>query len=318
VTGSWRRLGRLTLDVSAAPWAATHASTPVVEPLGSGGWSVYVSVRDAHGRSRIGRARLTMTPAPALTPLEPDPVLDLGLLGTFDDNGVTSSCLVTVRQRRYLYYTGWTRGVSVPFYLAAGLAVSDNDGPFRRLSHAPLLDRSPVDPYLTASPFVRTENGRWRMWYVSGTEWRPLASGPRHYYNIRYAESDDGIAWRRDGRTCLDYANDNEHAFARPCVLDENESYHMWYAVRGDRYRIGYAQSPDGLTWSRRDDLAGMEAAGDDWESEMVEYPWVFDADGSRFMLYNGNGYGRTGVGLAVWEPRASSPRQPGSAPATA
>ena len=35
---------------------------------------------------------------------------------------------------------------------------------------------------------------------------------------------------------------------------------------------------------------------------EMVEYPWVFDHDGTRSMPYNGNGYGRTGVGLAAWE----------------
>jgi hypothetical protein len=34
--------------------------------------------------------------------------------------------------------------------------------------------------------------------------------------------------------------------------------------------------------------------------SEMIQYPFVFDHDGERYMLYNGNGYGRTRVGLAV------------------
>jgi hypothetical protein len=34
----------------------------------------------------------------------------------------------------------------------------------------------------------------------------------------------------------------------------------------------------------------------------MVEYPWIFDWQGRRYMLYNGNDYGRTGLGLAVWE----------------
>ena len=28
----------------------------------------------------------------------------------------------------------------------------------------------------------------------------------------------------------------------------------------------------------------------------MVEYPFVFDHRGSRYMLYNGNGYGATGI----------------------
>jgi hypothetical protein len=34
----------------------------------------------------------------------------------------------------------------------------------------------------------------------------------------------------------------------------------------------------------------------------MVAYPFVFDWRSRRFMIYNGNGYGRTGFGLARWE----------------
>ena len=78
----------------------------------------------------------------------------------------------------------------------------------------------------------------------------------------------------------------------------------MWYSVRGSRYVIGYAESADGLRWTRRDDAHGLLPSPDGWDSEMVEYPYVFDHAGTRYMLYNGNGYGRTGVGLAVWEPR--------------
>lgn len=300
--GRWRRLGQLSLNTSQAAWAATHAALPVAEPTGDGAWDVYVSLRDDEGRARIGRTHLTLHPAPALAPLDRDPVLDLGALGTFDDAGVTSSCLVAVAERRYLYYTGWTRGVSVPFYLNVGLAISENNGPFRRLSRAPLLDRSHADPYLTASPCVRADGDGWRMWYVSGSEWKATGAGPRHRYNIRYAESGDGIVWHRDGRICVDYANETEHAFARPCVVRDADRFRMWYAVRGDRYRIGFAESVDGVRWSRRDDGAGLHPAGDGWESDMVEYPWVVDDNGHRFMLYNGNDYGRSGVGLAVWE----------------
>ena len=299
--GRWRRIGHLPLDTSRASWAATHAALPVAEPIGNGSWHVYLSLRDVDGRARIGRTHLTLHPAPALAPLEPDPIVDLGALGAFDDAGVTSSCLVSVAERRYLYYTGWSRGVSVPFYLQIGLAVSENNGPFHRLSPAPLLDRSHADPYLTASPCVHADADGWKMWYISGSEWKATDSGPRHYYNIRYAESVDGIVWRRDGRTCVHYADATEHAFARPCVMRDADRFRMWYSVRGERYRIGFAQSADGVSWSRMDDAGGLHPAGDDWESEMVEYPWVFDEDGRRLMLYNGNDYGRSGVGLAVW-----------------
>lgn len=240
-----------------------------------------------------------MSERPTLAPLDPEPVVDLGPLGAFDDSGVTTSCLVTNGTTRLLYYTGWSRGVTVPFYLAAGVVASEAGAPFERLSLAPLLDRSPVDPFLTASPFVLADGGRWRMWYVSGTEWRPHGSSPRHYYNIRYAESKDGLTWRREGVVCLDYASPEEYAFARPWVVRDAQGYRMWFAVRGDRYHIGFAESSDGATWTRRDEM-GLTASEDDWESEMVAYPCVFEWNRRRYMLYNGNDYGRTGVGLAV------------------
>jgi predicted GH43/DUF377 family glycosyl hydrolase len=105
----------------------------------------------------------------------------------------------------------------------------------------------------------------------------------------------------RTGHVCLDYASEAEYAFARPCVIYDGRLYRMWYSYRGLRYRIGYAESPDGISWTRLDQ-DGLDPSGSGWDSEMVEYPWVFESDGRRYMLYNGDDYGRSGVGLAVWE----------------
>ena len=192
--------------------------------------------------------------------------------------------------------------MTVPFYFYAGLAASGDGGrSFERVSRAPILERSEVDPFLTASPWVLVEDGGWRMWYVSCVGWEPTPNGPRHRYHIKYAESADGIRWAREGRVCVDFASAEEYAFARPCVIKESAGvYRMWYAVRGKRYRIGVAESADGLTWTRHDDAAGIDVSASGWDSEMIEYPVVFDAAGRRYMLYNGNGYGRTGMGLAV------------------
>lgn len=305
MSGRWHRLGVLPLDVSAAHgWARTHAALPVVETTGDGTWDVYLSLRDAAGRARIGRTRLTLAPRPVLAPLEREPVLDIGGLGTFDDNGVVTSCLVRDGDRRLLFYTGWTRGYTVPFYLAAGVAISEAGGAFLRSSRAPVLDRSPDDPFLTASPFVLHDGGVWRMWYVSGTGWLAAHRDPEPCYHVRYAESHDGVHWQRSGLICLDYGP-GEHAFGRPWVLRDGDRYRMWFPVRGERYRIGYAESSDGLVWERLDGVGGLLPAGDGWESQMVEYPCVFDHAGRRYMLYNGNQYGGTGVGLAVWDATA-------------
>ena len=126
MSGAWRRLGPLPLDVSAAAWARTHAALPVIEPAGEDRWHVYLSLRDADGRARIGRTRLVLEPTPALAPIEPEPILDLGELGAFDDSGVTSSCLVTDGTRRCLFYTGLSRGVTVVSTAPRGSSTSSS------------------------------------------------------------------------------------------------------------------------------------------------------------------------------------------------
>jgi hypothetical protein len=300
---TWRKLGLVFEPPSDLPWLKSHAALPAVAPDGC---RVYWSGRDGDGRAHVGWLELDAQDPARVVRVGPRAVLEPGPPGSFDESGVTVSCAVAAGSRLHLYYTGWSLGVTVPFYLFAGLAVSDDGGEtFIRASPAPILDRSPEDPYLTASPWVIVENGLWRMWYVSGSRWERLGTGVRHFYNIRYAESPDGVVWERDPAPCIDFAEAAEYAFSRPCVVRDEDCYRMWYAFRGDRYRLGYAESADGRTWERKDAEAGLEASEGGWDSEMIAYPCVLDRGDSRFLLYNGNGYGRTGIGLARWETRA-------------
>jgi hypothetical protein len=162
------------------------------------------------------------------------------------------------------------------------------------------VPRSATDPYLTTTPWVLVEGGTWRMWYVSGTGWEVADEGPRHRYHIRYAESDDGLEWRREGAVSIDYGSEDEYAIARPCVVRDGDTYRMWFCHRGQAYRMGYAESGDGVSWVRDDARAGIDVSADGWDSEMIGYPCVFDHGDRRYLLYNGNGYGRTGIGWAA------------------
>jgi hypothetical protein len=144
------------------------------------------------------------------------------------------------------------------------------------------------------------EDGWWRMWYVSGQRWEMHDGQPKHYYHIKYAESTDGLKWDRRGVVCIDFKSEDEYAIGRPCVLKNNGFYSLWYSYRGRSYRIGYAESTDGIHWERKDEQVGIDVSPSGWDSEMIEYAHVFDHKGERYMLYNGNGYGKTGIGLAV------------------
>jgi hypothetical protein len=297
----WTKRGLVVPSPPPVRWAVSHAMVPFVEST-NGGLRLYFSGRDEEGRSITGRAEFSPEAGNVLR-FDEEPVLRPGRLGAFDDSGAMGSCLVDHEGRKYLYYIGWSRGVSVPFYTFIGCATSDDGGrSFERTSTAPVVERGPHDPFLTTSPWVVLEDGRWRMWYASGTGWQPDGERPKHYYHLRHAESDDGISWRRSDRPCIDYAGEDEYALARPSVVRSDAGYRMWYSYRGDAYRIGYAESVDGLEWERRDAEAGIDVSREGWDSEMIEYPCVFEVGGTWYMLYNGNGYGATGIGLAVLE----------------
>jgi hypothetical protein len=292
----WSRQGLLVPAPAPVEWARSHAALPVPEERDDQTVRVYFAARDERGRSRIGHVDDVFGPQPQYSS---EPSLDLGPLGAFDDSGVTTGCVVRNGDARFLYYSGWSLGVTVPFYFYVGCAVSIDNGPFERVSSAPILERSDADPYLTASPWVLLEGERWRMWYVSCTGWSEVDGAPRHSYLIKYAESSDGVEWVRPNHVCIGFADESEYAFGRPCVLWERGRYRMWYSVRGRAYRLGYAESEDGLEWVRRDDLVQLEGNSEDWDAEMQAYPVVFDHGGLRRMLWNGNGYGQTGIGHA-------------------
>lgn len=299
----WKKLGLLFSGDSEVDWYVSHASLPVPALLDGDTYRVFFSGRDERNRARIGFFDFLLEEKAKVVNVSKQAILDLGVLGAFDDNGVTSSWITQHNSKYFCYFTGWTLGVTVPFYFFIGLATSsDLDTGFQRISTAPILDRTSLDPYLTASPCVLLEGNLWRMWYVSGQRWESNAGMIRHYYHIKYAESKDGIRWNPTGKICIDFKNENEYAISRPCVLFEDGIYRMWYSFRGESYKMGYAESVDGINWTRMDEQAGLEPSLEGWDSQMVEYPYVFRHKNQLFMLYNGNGYGKTGVGLAVLE----------------
>jgi hypothetical protein len=279
----------------------SHAALPSALADADGdGWQLYFSTRDERKRSSIARIPVRVVGERLELAGTAELVLAPGRLGAFDDSGVTHSCVVRHDDLLYLYYSGWSLGVTVPFYFYGGCAVSSDGGrTFERVHEAPILERDAIDPFLTASPWVIDDEGRWRMWYVSCTGWTPEQDGSRHRYHLKEAESDDGLAWRRAGTVAIDFATPDEYAIARPCVVREEGRYRMWFCARGDAYRLGYAESADGTTWTRADER--VEVPRSAWDSEMQAYPTLLAVPGGpRFLLYNGDGYGRTGIGYAV------------------
>jgi hypothetical protein len=301
---TWKACGRIfppPAGTALPEWIGGYGALPFAVDSGERRARVFFSGRDGANRAQIGACTVDLD-ALAIDPasITRDPVVHPGPAGAFDESGCSMSCIVRQGARWFLYYTGWMLGRTVPFYLAAGLAVSDDDGrTFRKHSPAPILDRNAVDPFLTASPAVLFDGTVWRMWYVSALEWEARSEGMRHRYLIKCAQSDDGIRWQRDGRIAVPFEGDDEYAMGRPHVVKDDDLYRMWFCVRGDRYRIAYAESDDGLVWRRRPEAPPARSS---WDADMHAYPMVLRDGGRWLMFYNGNGYGATGFGCAAAE----------------
>jgi predicted GH43/DUF377 family glycosyl hydrolase len=302
----WRKLGRIYTPDTSVWWASKgYAHLPTAHVINDEIIRVYFSSLDENRYGRISYVELDIDKPNKIIRQAEHIVLDIGELGTFDDCGVTPSCAVTINERTYLYYIGWQRAERVPYMLFTGLAISEDKQNFNKYARVPILDRTDSDPFSRSAPFVLACGTGYDLWYWSCTHW--TAEGNTAHYNnvIKHAHSTDGIRWVATDKICIEIDTDSEYALGRPWVVKDNGLYRMWYSARsknGEPYRIGYAESADGLDWERKEHLAGITRSESGWDSEMICYPCVIDVKGYRYMFYNGNRHGESGFGCAILE----------------
>jgi len=293
------------------PWAKNHSCVPTAFVLDDNRIRIYYAPRNDKGQSIPTFFDVSADDPGTILYVHKTPIMSLGELGTFDDGGNMPCCVVSCEDLIYLYYVGWNPGVSVAYRNAIGLAVSRDGGvTFEKMFKGALVDRNREEPFFTASPWVMRESKeQWHMWYASSTGFLKVKGKVEPLYIIKYAHSRNGVDWVRENTTCID-PNHPEEANARATVVKEKEVYKMWFAYRGsqdfrdgkDAYRIGYAESKDAINWRRLDEAAGIDYSSSGWDSTMQTYPNVCECNGKRYLFYNGNGFGASGIGYAVWE----------------
>jgi len=302
----WRKLGLVYRPHGDRWWQKSYAILPTAEVINSQTIRVYFASLDENQFGRIGYVDVKANDPCRIISESVEPVLDIGDMGQFDDCGVNPSCVISLGEKRHLYYIGWQRCERVPYMLFTGLAIGDRTrDAFSRYSRVPVLDRTNAEPFSRSAPCVILEDGLFKMWYWSCERWS-RESAWVHYNNvIRYAESLDGIDWKSFEQVCIAPRGPDDYSVGRPWILHDGATYRMYYSIRSKApisYRIGYAESADGLKWTRKDDEAGIGVSDDGWDSAMICYPCVVDAGGRRYMFYNGNRHGSTGFGCAVLE----------------
>lgn len=307
----WKKKGLIFNSDGKKEWNFSHAQVPKSDLIDNDRLRIYYGTRDKENHTRTSYIEVSPGNPENVVYIHDDHILELGRIGTFDDCGVMPSSIVNHDSKKYLYYTGWNTDVKVPYKLAIGLAVSKDGGnTFEKISEGPTIDRSYKEPISVCQPFVIVDKGLWKMWYSSFTKWGEVNGRLEPFYNIKYAESGDGVNWEISGITCIDY-DDESDALGNPFVWIEDGLFKMLYSYRKNidyrsnkeySYRIGYSESKDGLNWIKKKNKMCLLVSEEGWDSKMIAYPNVYEFEGRKYLLYNGNGFGKTGFGYAVLE----------------
>lgn len=280
-------------------WMNNYASHPVAKHLEKNIFRIYFSTRDILNKSYGTFLDIDILEPAKIINISNKPIIAPGSSGFFDDCGAQICSYVNHNDKEYLYYSGWTLHTTVPFKTYLGLAICDTkDEKFIKKYNIPIIDRTHEEPLSIGWVNVIYHEDKFKMWYEYNTKWEYINGKWEYFFDIRYAESNDGINFNRNIATCITPTFE-EKAISRPSVLIDDGIYKMWYCYKvNGKYRIGYAESKDGINWNRKDDLLMFDKSEEVWDSEELSYPYIFKHNNEIFMLCNGNHYGKTGFGI--------------------
>jgi hypothetical protein len=169
-------------------------------------------------------------------------VIDIGPPGSsFEEPRMP--CVLKGNDNIYrMWYTGRTSGMPAPEVIRYATSVDGKN--WDRMGVVIGANASQEGRVYAAT--VIYDGGTYKMWYT-GDDFIGLTA------RIFYATSPDGYVWTRQGMA-VDFAFEGTYdtgGVTYPFVLNESGVYKMWYSGwDGAFYRVIYATSLDGLTWT--------------------------------------------------------------------
>jgi predicted GH43/DUF377 family glycosyl hydrolase len=215
-----------------------------------------------------------------------NPVLDIGPPGSWDDNRVSSPAVIFKGNIYHMWYTG-NDGSNITM----GYAISPDGINWTKSNSNPILSVGPAgswDSVYAETPSVVFNGTILQMWYTG-----KLGSTYRIGYATGYAKLPDKALWtKNEANPVLDTgppSSWDDLKAVHPTVVFKDNLYHMWYAGLGPSgYKIGLANSTDGINWEKCSLNPVLDAGPSAWEGAKVETPTVL-FDGTTFhMWYSG------------------------------
>lgn len=302
----WEKKGLICSHESFdLPWYKKNTMVPVPYLIDDNCLRIFINMCDSENMGRIGYVDVNPDNPSEILDYSKTPALDIGNIGCFDDNGVVTASMLEVGDELWAYYSGYQLCKKIPYLVFGGLAISKDKGKsFKRYSDVPVLDRIHGEINSRCAPVVYKDNGIFKMYYLGDDKisWTEYKGKALPCYTTKYLESEDGINWpQKIGENCIELQDEDEHGLPMPCVWFEDGIYKMIYSIRykSKGYRLGYAESENGIKFTRMDEKIGIDVSAEGWDSDMICYAKTFNYKNKTYLFYCGNHYGMSGFGYA-------------------
>lgn len=293
-------------DVLKLPWYQKNSMVPVPYLLNDSVIRVYLTMCDAQNVGRIGWVDVSVENPSKILDYSREPIIDVGRPGTYDDNGVVTSSILSHDGKLYLYFSGYELSTKIPYRIFCGVAESRDGGhSFQKMNEASILPALNEELFNRCAPYVCEMGGAFRMFYLGdvGNMWRADIHGHKvPVYALRTLVSDNPIRWPyQSGELVMPFLSDEECGLTLPNIWQEDGIYKMIYSIRhvNQGYTIGYSESIDGATFVRKDEELRFIGPQQEWDSEMMCFAELIRVQGRTLMFYSGNHYGIGGIGWA-------------------
>jgi hypothetical protein len=303
----WEKCGKICdHNTFNMKWFKKNAMMPLPYLIDEKIIRVFLTMCDEYNVGRIGYIDVDASNPRNILDYSQDPIIDIGESGTFDDNGVVTGSLFEKDEVLYMFYSGYQLCRKIPYMIFSGVAESFDKGrTFAKLTkNIPLLDRVATEKNFRCVPNIIQQDATFKMWYLADCPYRPawmqLDTGKMQpCYLEKYIESQELLKWDGEGRNVFDFENDDEHGLSIGSIWHEEDLYKCIYSIRSisKGYRLGYAESKDGLNFIRKDNELNIDVSENDFDSEMMCYPKRIQVKDAVYLFYSGNHYGMEGIG---------------------
>jgi hypothetical protein len=276
--------------------------TPTPYLLPNGLTRIFGGARDSNGRSRIMWVDLDPITL-EVTKVAKEPILDLGVPGTFDSNGMILGDIKNDKKSGLvlLTYVGFSNYPTVKFRAYSGLAVSKDDGEsFQKVSSEPMISK---EEFKLKTSIVAIHNMEFnesgiKLLAAIGSGWEIIAGNPYPKYEV----------WSFSGLDLDSLSLSNGPIFSNPenvyrlgrprsYTLDSGEEIVIATGGKVDGDYRPYFFKNEGGTGYRRIEMDYPVKPGISRHATIqAAYPVHISSRDGNVALFNGNFMGKAGV----------------------